>query len=118
MVVHPSLTPPLLFCLGITDYDERMYQIKSIIHVLPKENYTVLEYLMRHLHRISLHSDINKMETSNLALIFSVGLLRTPQDDMTSIMHTDLQSKTVEAIIQQVDWFFEVDDNEDSGDVE
>lgn len=76
----------------------------------------MLEYLMRHLHRISLHSGINKMETSNLALIFSVGLLRTPQDDMTSIMHTDLQSKTVEAIIQQVDWFFEVDDIDDADD--
>ncbi|CAO3592392.1 unnamed protein product [Absidia cylindrospora] len=98
----------------ISDYDDRMYQIKSIIHVLPKENYTVLEYLMRHLHQVSLYSDINKMETSNLALIFSVGLLRTPQDDMSSIMHTDLQSKIVEAIIQQVDWFFEVDQDDET----
>ncbi|KAI8085164.1 Rho GTPase activation protein [Halteromyces radiatus] len=94
----------------ISDYDDRMYQIKSIIHVLPKANFIVLEYLMRHLHRVAEHSDLNKMETSNLALIFSVGLLRTPQDDISSIMHTDLQSKIVEAIIQQVDWFFEVDE--------
>lgn len=55
------------------------------------------------------------MESSNLALIFSVGLLRSPQEDLSSIMQTDLQSKIIEAIIQQVDWFFE--DEEDEEDV-
>ncbi|KAI8065351.1 Rho GTPase activation protein [Gilbertella persicaria] len=96
----------------MTDYEERMYQIKSVIHSLPKPNYLVLEYLMRHLGRVASYSDINKMEASNLALIFSVGLLRAPQEDLSSIMMSDLQSKVIEAIIQQVDWFFE-DDNEE-----
>ncbi|ORX46776.1 RhoGAP-domain-containing protein [Hesseltinella vesiculosa] len=96
----------------IDDYDDRMYQIKSILHVLPKPNVKVLEYLMHHLNRVSLQSDVNKMEPSNLALIFSVGLLRLPGHDMASIMHADLQSKIVEAIIQQVDWFFELDDED------
>ncbi|KAI7863018.1 hypothetical protein BDF14DRAFT_1847861 [Spinellus fusiger] len=93
----------------ISDYDERMFRIKSIIHVLPPSNYVVLEFLMRHLNRVALHSDINKMETSNLALIFSVGLLRTAAEDLSSIMQTDLQSKIIEAVIQQVDWFFDAD---------
>lgn len=92
-----------------------MYQIKSIIHALPKENFTVLEFLMRHLNRVTAYSEVNKMEASNLALIFSVGLLRSPQEDLTSIMHADLQNKVIEAIIQQVDWFFE---KEEGGGVE
>lgn len=96
----------------IPDYDERMFRIKSVIHALPGPNYTVLEYLMRHLNHVAAYCDINKMETSNLALIFSVGLLRPEGDDLSSIMQTDLQSKVVEAIIQQVDWFFEVDDED------
>ncbi|KAI8374885.1 Rho GTPase activation protein [Blakeslea trispora] len=95
----------------IPEYEERMYQIKSIIHSLPKKNFIVLEYLMRHLNRVASFSEINKMEPSNLALIFSVGLLRAPQEDLSSIMMSDLQSKVVEAIIQQVDWFFENEDN-------
>lgn len=98
--------------IGIPDYDERMFRIKSVIHALPGPNYTVLEYLMRHLNHVAAYCDINKMETSNLALIFSVGLLRPEGDDLSSIMQTDLQSKVVEAIIQQVDWFFEVDDED------
>lgn len=64
---------------------------------------------MRHLNTVASYSHINKMETSNLALIFSVGLLRSPQEDLSSIMMSDLQSKIIEAIIQQVDWFFEED---------
>lgn len=101
----------MYYTIGILDYEDRMYQIKSIIHSLPKPNYVVLEYLMRHLNLIASYSDTNKMESSNLALIFSVGLLRSSQEDLSSIMMSDLQSKIVEAIIQQVDWFFEQDDN-------
>lgn len=83
-----------------------MYQIKSVIHSLPKPNYIVLEYLMRHLNLVASYSEINKMETSNLALIFSVGLLRSAQEDLSSIMMSDLHSKIIEAVIQQVEWFF------------
>ncbi|KAL7311970.1 hypothetical protein PS15m_009676 [Mucor circinelloides] len=97
----------------ISDYEERMYQIKSIIHSLPKPNYRVLEYLMRHLNLVASYSDINKMEPSNLALIFSVGLLRSAQEDLSSIMMSDLHSKIIEAVIQQVEWFFEEEEEEE-----
>ncbi|KAI9016416.1 Rho GTPase activation protein [Phycomyces nitens] len=97
----------------ILNYDERMFRIKSIIHVLPKSNYVIMEFLMRHLSLVSLHSEVNKMEPSNLALIFSVGLLRTAAEDFSSIMQADLQSKIIEAVIQQVDWFFDADDQEE-----
>jgi hypothetical protein len=98
--------------IGIDDYEERMYQIKSIIHSLPRANYVVLECLVRHLNLVATYSDVNKMEASNLALIFSVGLLRSPQEDFSSIMMSDLQSKIMEAMIQQVDWFFEEDEED------
>lgn len=102
-----------MYAIGISDYEERMYQIKSIIHSLPRPNFTVLEYLMRHLSLVASYSEINKMEASNLALIFSVGLLRSSQEDLGSILMSDLSSKIVESIIQQVDWFFEEDIGEE-----
>ncbi|GAN09705.1 conserved hypothetical protein [Mucor ambiguus] len=102
----------------ISDYEERMYQIKSIIHSLPKPNYTVLEYLMRHLNLVASYSEVNKMEPSNLALIFSVGLLRSAQEDLSSIMMSDLHSKIIEAVIQQVEWFFEEEEEEDDDQVQ
>ncbi|KAJ2960317.1 hypothetical protein NQZ79_g4269 [Umbelopsis isabellina] len=97
----------------IPDYDERMFTIKSLIRVLPPVNYHTLEYLMRHLNRVAAHSQENKMEASNLSLIFSVGLLRSIQEDLSSIIHADLVNTVVEAVILQVDWFFEDDDEEE-----
>lgn len=92
----------------LQDYDERMFRLKSIVQVLPIAHYKVLHYLVKHLERVKDQSDINKMEPSNLALIFSVGLLRSKQDDLScSILHTDMLSKAIEIIIRHVDWFFD-----------
>ncbi|KAJ3434133.1 gtpase-activating protein bem3 [Anaeramoeba flamelloides] len=47
---------------------------KRLIHVynnIPEVNKAVLRWLLPHLHRVSLQSKINKMDTQNLALIFS-----------------------------------------------
>lgn len=98
----------------LQDYDERMFRLKSIIQVLPVTNYKVFQYLVRHLERVKNQSDVNKMEASNLALIFSIGLLRSKQDDLSSsIMHSDLLSKVVETILQHVDWFFDTDTDDE-----
>ncbi|KAI8642328.1 Rho GTPase activation protein [Parasitella parasitica] len=102
----------------LQDYDERMFRLKSIIQVLPVVNYKVLQYLARHLERVQNNSHINKMEASNLALIFSIGLLRPKNDDLSaSIMHNDLLSKVIEAIITNVDWFFDSDIDDDGSSV-
>lgn len=92
----------------LQDYDERMFRLKSIVQVLPIVHYKVMQYLVKHLERVKDQSKINKMESSNLALIFSIGLLRSKQDDLSSsILHSDLLSKVIEIIIQHVDWFFD-----------
>ncbi|GAA5804433.1 hypothetical protein HPULCUR_009926 [Helicostylum pulchrum] len=92
----------------LQDYDERMFRLKSIVQVLPIAHYKVMQYLVKHLERVKDQSKTNKMESSNLALIFSIGLLRSKQDDLSSsILHSDLLSKVIEIIIQHVDWFFD-----------
>lgn len=98
----------------LQDYDERMFRLKSIIQVLPVTNYKVFQYLVRHLERVKDQSGVNKMEASNLALIFSIGLLRSKQDDLSSsILHSDLLSKVIETIIRHVDWFFDTDTDDE-----
>lgn len=86
-----------------------MYALREIVHQLPPSNFCVLEYLIRHLRRISKNREVNKMAATNLALIFSVGLLRPEKEDMSNIVNTNLQTRVIEAIIQLVDWFFEKD---------
>ncbi|KAI8985136.1 Rho GTPase activation protein [Pilobolus umbonatus] len=103
--------------IRLQDYDERMFRLKSIIQVLPVANYKVFHYLTQHLSEVASNSSQNKMEASNLALIFSIGLLRSKQEDVSSsIMHNDLISRIVETIIKHVDWFFDTDTDEDTFD--
>ncbi|KAI9252056.1 RhoGAP domain-containing protein [Helicostylum pulchrum] len=70
----------------LQDYDERMFRLKSIVQVLPIAHYKVMQYLVKHLERVKDQSKTNKMESSNLALIFSIGLLRSKQDDLSSLV--------------------------------
>ncbi|OZJ04939.1 hypothetical protein BZG36_02644 [Bifiguratus adelaidae] len=94
----------------IDDYDERMYTLKHLIECLPQAHYDTSAHLFSHLARVAYHSEENKMEASNLALIFSVGVLRSGHEDLSSMLNTGAHSKVVEAIIQHAGWFF------DSGD--
>lgn len=64
-----------LLISGIENYDDRLIAIKTLVQALPKENYTVLEYLMQHLVKIASFSEKNKMEPSNLAIVFGYSVL-------------------------------------------
>ncbi|RCH85047.1 Rho GTPase-activating protein 23, partial [Rhizopus stolonifer] len=100
----------LIEAARLQDHHERMFRLKSIIQVLPVANYKVFQYLIKHLEHVKNHSQVNKMEASNLALIFSVGLLRPKHDDVSaSILHSDLASKVIECVLMHADWFFDTD---------
>ena len=64
------LKTDFVLCAEINTYDDRLIEIKSLVHALPKANYDVLEFVMRHLCRVADESDVNKMEPPNLAIVF------------------------------------------------
>lgn len=54
------------------------------------------------------------MEPRNLAIVFGPTLVRTSEDNMTNMVnHMPDQCKIVENLIQQFDWFFADDGDED-----
>lgn len=54
------------------------------------------------------------MEPRNLAIVFGPTLVRTSEDNMTNMVnHMPDQCKIVENLIQQFDWFFADDCDED-----
>lgn len=54
------------------------------------------------------------MEPRNLAIMFGPTLVRTSEDDMTNMVnHMPDQCKIVENLIQQYDWFFTEENEED-----
>uniref|UniRef100_A0A3Q2Y826 Rho GTPase activating protein 23b n=1 Tax=Hippocampus comes TaxID=109280 RepID=A0A3Q2Y826_HIPCM len=91
----------------IEDTRDRLKTLKKLIHDLPDHYYHTLKFLMCHLKRVADHSEKNKMEPRNLALVFGPTLVRTSEDNMTDMVtHMPDRYKIVETLILHCDWFF------------
>ncbi|XP_074835178.1 rho GTPase-activating protein 23 isoform X3 [Carettochelys insculpta] len=98
----------------IEDASERMKTLRKLIRDLPGQYYETLKFLVGHLKTIADHSEKNKMQPRNLALVFGPTLVRTSEDNMTDMVtHMPDRYKIVETLIQHSDWFFS--DKEDKG---
>ncbi|KAJ3305747.1 hypothetical protein HDV03_001155 [Kappamyces sp. JEL0829] len=103
--------------MKIEDYNSRLIEIKNLVQKLPKVHYDVLDYLMRHLVKVAAKSEVNKMEPSNLAIVFGPSLIRVEEkgDDMQSayanMMNMSFQNALVENMITQTEWLFDGNPN-------
>ncbi|VFV42451.1 rho gtpase-activating protein 23 [Lynx pardinus] len=91
-----------------------VHTLTNSIRDLPGHYYETLKFLVGHLKTIADHSEKNKMEPRNLALVFGPTLVRTSEDNMADMVtHMPDRYKIVETLIQHSDWFFS--DDEDKG---
>lgn len=96
------------------DSVERLKELKRLIQELPDHHFETLKFLCAHLKLVSDNCEKNKMEPRNLAIVFGPTLVRTSEDNMTNMVnHMPDQCKIVENLIQQYDWFFTDDGDED-----
>ncbi|KAM4728175.1 rho GTPase-activating protein 21 isoform 2-T2 [Anableps anableps] len=96
------------------DSVERLKELKKLVYELPSHHFETLKFLCAHLKRVSDNCEQNKMEPRNLAIVFGPTLVRTSEDNMTDMVnHMPDQCKIVENLVQQFDWFFIEDGNED-----
>ncbi|XP_077954737.1 rho GTPase-activating protein 21-B isoform X3 [Gasterosteus aculeatus] len=96
------------------DSVERLKELKRLIEELPDYHFETLKFLCAHLKKVSDNCEKNKMEPRNLAIVFGPTLVRTSEDNMTNMVnHMPDQCKIVENLIQQHDWFFTDDGDED-----
>merc|ERR1739848_276587 len=59
-------------------------KIRELLHELPKENFALLQALMRFLGHVVQHEDVNHMSTSNIAIVIGPNLLRPAEATMMS----------------------------------
>lgn len=57
--------------------------------------------------RVSTFASENKMETSNLAIIFGPTLLRSQEESFNSVMNMGFQNSLIESILIQSEWIFD-----------
>ncbi|XP_051523399.1 rho GTPase-activating protein 23 isoform X6 [Myxocyprinus asiaticus] len=86
---------------------DRLKTMRKLIRELPDHYFHTLKFLIGHLKTVADHSEKNKMEPRNLALVFGPTLVRTSEDNMTDMVtHMPDRYKIVETLILHHMWFF------------
>ncbi|XP_062843341.1 rho GTPase-activating protein 31 [Trichomycterus rosablanca] len=97
---------------------ERLVKIKEVLKELPVPHYRTLEYLMRHLVRMSTHSSETNMHSRNLAIVWAPNLLRSKDIEVSgfngtaAFMEVRVQSIVVEFVLTHVPQLFPESDSE------
>ncbi|XP_051529855.1 rho GTPase-activating protein 23-like isoform X2 [Myxocyprinus asiaticus] len=91
----------------LEDAGNRLKTMRKLIRDLPDHYYHTLKFLIGHLKTVADHSEKNKMEPRNLALVFGPTLVRTSEDNMTDMVtHMPDRYKIIENLIVHHMWFF------------
>ncbi|XP_017552582.1 rho GTPase-activating protein 30 [Pygocentrus nattereri] len=113
---NPLLTYQLYDCfaeaVAVQLEDERLVKIKEVLEKLPPPHYKTLEYLMRHLVKMSTFCDQTNMHARNLAIVWAPNLLRSKDIEASgfngtaAFMEVRIQSIVVEFILTHVAQLF------------
>ncbi|KAJ1345783.1 hypothetical protein KIN20_000393 [Parelaphostrongylus tenuis] len=103
-----KLYPFFIDANRISNHHNRLHKIRNLLRKLPRHHYATLRYLIDHLSAITRNSEVNKMETRNLALMFGPSIVRPSDDNMaTMVTHMSDQCKIIETLIHYNEWMFD-----------
>lgn len=98
------------FLAGTLIEDKRIYitYLGSLIKLLPVDNRNVLEYLCKFFKEVAKRSDENKMNASNLAIIFAPSIFGQSKipDSSTLIIESKATSQLTHSFIEFFDLLF------------
>ena len=86
--------------------NQRLQALRKVVHDLPEPNYNNFRYLVKFLSKLTEKSDINKMTTSNIAIVVGPNLLWQEGDAGASMASSGSISNLFEMIVSNADWFF------------
>lgn len=89
------------------DEKERVKEMALCYKRLPKPNQVVLKRLIRHLRNVAAYSHINKMNISNLAIVFAPTLMKGRNETMVQLLkNTPKMTTIVHHLIQDYNEIF------------
>lgn len=106
-----GLYPRFIAAARVPQGAQRLAALRQLVHELPMHNFETLKFLMQHLKKVVAHSETNKMEARNLAIVFGPTLVRTADNSMLTMI-TDMshQCHITEALINYADYVFSPSD--------
>uniref|UniRef100_A0A8D0CJE3 Rho GTPase activating protein 42a n=1 Tax=Scleropages formosus TaxID=113540 RepID=A0A8D0CJE3_SCLFO len=82
------------------DQNYRVQAVHALVHKLPDKNKEMLDILIKHLLKVSKHSQMNLMTVSNLGVIFGPTLMRSQEETVAAMMNIKFQNIVVEILIE------------------
>jgi len=81
--------------------DNFVVPLLEILSSLPPVNKSLLRYLLELLDYIEKNSEVNKMTSSNLSIVFAPNLIRSPKESIQqAVMHAPIINSIMRAIIE------------------
>jgi hypothetical protein len=90
----------------LEDENEKIQTLRRLVRELPPPNGATLALLSRHLNRVSAHSDVNKMNSKVLAIVFGPTLFRQQVETIETITNMNFQNSILEMLISKVEEIF------------
>ncbi|XP_063283490.1 rho GTPase-activating protein 9-like isoform X1 [Pelobates fuscus] len=93
--------------IQISDTEERSETIKELVRNLPEPNYDTLKYVICHLKSVMEHSELNRMTTQNIGIVFGPTLMR-PEKELFSNIAANMvyQNQVVEHFLSNYEEIF------------
>uniref|UniRef100_A0A8C9W6S0 Rho GTPase-activating protein 42 n=1 Tax=Scleropages formosus TaxID=113540 RepID=A0A8C9W6S0_SCLFO len=88
------------------DQNYRVQAVHALVHKLPDKNKEMLDILIKHLLKVSKHSQMNLMTVSNLGVIFGPTLMRSQEETVAAMMNIKFQNIVVEILIENYEKIF------------
>ncbi|XP_048839413.1 rho GTPase-activating protein 42 isoform X1 [Brienomyrus brachyistius] len=89
------------------DQNYRVQAVHALVHKLPEKNKEMLDILIKHLVKVSTHSQMNLMTISNLGVIFGPTLMRSQEETVAAMMNIKFQNIVVEILIENYEKIFQ-----------
>ena len=88
--------------------ESKLEEYKKLAADLPKPNYATLKFLFQHLLKVSQYKEFNRMQISNLSIVFGPTIMWSPVESNCSLMAVDLmqQNYIVETLLTHFDSVF------------
>eukprot|EP01105_Mastigella_eilhardi_P018333 TRINITY_DN4230_c0_g1_i1.p1 TRINITY_DN4230_c0_g1~~TRINITY_DN4230_c0_g1_i1.p1 ORF type:complete len:593 (+),score=132.49 TRINITY_DN4230_c0_g1_i1:62-1780(+) len=85
--------------IAIPNTQMKLQKIRQILQFLPKPHLVLLKYLVLFLHRVAALSAINKMQSTNLAIVFGPNVLRPNGFDVSVMLEDSSYSNEAMAFL-------------------
>lgn len=88
----------------------RIQKLRGLIMRIPHLNRTLLEELFRFLNFAMRFSNVSKMTSNNLAIVFAPNVLRPEEETPQTMMDTDNKNRVISLLIERANDIFETEE--------